>query len=175
MIYAIAQAKEVAISELNNYNNKKEAVETSLNSSYQKENKEKVVANTSGYVYFLQNISKGSFLQTGSLICKIIPQNSSNLYAEIYVSNSDIARLYENQDVKIKIGGYSSLEYGDIKGKIEYISKEIRVDEKSGYAYYIVRVSCDNIKSVDSNWDSGHIVNGMMADARIIVGEKNVL
>ena len=121
------------------------------------------------------DIKNGSIIQEGASIGAIYPETESKYYAEIYVENSDIAKIAEGQKVKFEIAAYPSSEYGYFEGTVENISKDISVDQNTGYAYYIVRVKCNNITLKGKNGEEASLVNGMACQAKIIVDEKNVL
>lgn len=135
----------------------------------------KVKATTSGYYYESRNLKQGGYIQEGTTIGKIYPENESEFYAEIYVANSDIGRIKEGQMVNLEIAAYPSMEYGYFKGDIISISKDITVDENTGHAYYVVKVKCDNMTVKNKKGDMGYLKNGMACQAKIIIGEKSVM
>lgn len=154
---------------------KKQECESYLNKyNIQNENCN-ITAAASGYYYSSQSLEQGSYIQEGSSVGKIYPENESDFYAEIYVKNSDIGRIKEGQRVKLEIAAYPSMEYGYFKGEIVSISKDITVDESTGYAYYIVKVKCDNMTVKDKNGNVGNLKNGMACQAKIVIGEKSVM
>lgn len=154
---------------------KKEECESYLNKyNIQNENCT-ITATSSGYYYDSRSLKQGSYIQEGSTIGKIYPENESDFYAEVYVENSDIGRIKEGQKVNLEIAAYPSMEYGYFYGDVVSISKDITVDESTGYAYYIVKVKCDNMTVKSKNGDVGHLKNGMACKAKIIIGEKSVM
>ncbi|MFQ7979378.1 MAG: HlyD family efflux transporter periplasmic adaptor subunit [Faecalimonas umbilicata] len=74
----------------------------------------------------------------GTSLGTIYPERESKYYAEIYVQNSDIAKLKEGQEVKFEIVAYPSSEYGDFTGVVENIARDISMNQNTGYAYYMV-------------------------------------
>lgn len=172
---AILTEKGNIASERISLKEKKEECESYLNKyNIQNENCN-ITATTSGYYYDSQNLKQGSYIQEGSTIGKIYPENESDFYAEIYVENSDIGRIKEGQKVNLEIAAYPSMEYGYFNGDVVSISKDITVDESTGYAYYIVKVKCDNMTVKSKNGDVGYLKNGMACQAKIIIGEKSVM
>lgn len=134
-----------------------------------------IKASVSGYYYDRQNLNPGSYVQKGNAVGQIYPEKESDFYAEVYIKNSDIGRIKEGQDVKMEIAAYPSKEYGYFKGKIVSISKDISVDESTGYAYYVAKVKCDNMYVENKNGDVLELKNGMACQAKIIVGDKTVM
>lgn len=151
--------------EILTYEEKKKEYETYLK-SYEIQNDNCIIkANTTGYYYALEELKTGSFIQEGTTIGMIYPETESKYYAEIYVQNTDIAKVQEGQEVKFEIAAYPSSEYGYFEGVIENIAKDISLDQSTGYSYYLVRVKCEEVT----------LINGMTCQAKIVVDEKNVL
>lgn len=134
-----------------------------------------IVANSSGYVYLNKNLKKGSYVQEGESIGKIYPKEVNRYYAEIYVENSDIGKLEIGQQVNFEVPAYPSEEYGYFTGTIYSIPKDIKIDETSGSAYYIVRVKCNNIILKNKSGKKGTIMNGMACQAKVIVDEEKII
>ena len=135
----------------------------------------RIMATTSGYIYLNQELKVGSYITQGSTLCQILPENEDGYYAEIYVENADIAKLKEGQKVKFEIAAYPSSEYGYFTGILESISKDIKVDQSSGSAYYLVKVKCDDTIVTNEKGQTDEIMNGMACQAKVVVDEKNVL
>lgn len=134
-----------------------------------------VKANASGYFYISQELKTGSFVQEGIAIGTIYPEAESKYYAEIYVENTDIAKIKEGQEVKFEIDAYPSSEYGYFEGTVENIAKDISIDQSTGYSYYLVKVKCDNMTLKGKDGEEATLMNGMACQAKIVVDEKNVL
>ncbi|MDY6329340.1 MAG: HlyD family efflux transporter periplasmic adaptor subunit [Lachnospiraceae bacterium] len=172
---AILTEKGNIAAEILSYKDKLNECENYLKSYSIQNDKCVIKANVSGYFYASTDIKNGSIIQEGASIGAIYPETESKYYAEIYVENSDIAKIAEGQKVKFEIAAYPSSEYGYFEGTVENISKDISVDQNTGYAYYIVRVKCNNITLKGKNGEEASLVNGMACQAKIIVDEKNVL
>lgn len=172
---AILTEKGNIAAEILAYEDKVEECETYLK-SYDIQNDNCIIkANVSGYFYFSQELKNGSFVQEGTAIGTIYPDAESKYYAEIYVENTDIAKIKEGQEVKFEIAAYPSSEYGYFEGIVENIAKDISVDQSTGYAYYLVRVKCENMTLKGKNGEEATLMNGMACQAKIVVDEKNVL
>lgn len=141
----------------------------------EKNNQCTITANATGSFYLQNDIKQGTYLQEGSPIGKIYPSESQGYYAEVYVQNKDIAKLKEGQEVNFEIAAYPSSEYGYFKGKIQSISQDITVDEGNGSAYYLIKVSCDNLTVQNKEGETGTLKNGMACQAKIVTGEETVL
>lgn len=173
-INKLTEQQNVA-AELLNYEAKKTEYENTLKQYDLESGNAKIVATSSGYIYLNQELKEGSFISQGTNICQIFPESSSKYYAEVYVENADIGKLEEGQEVKFEIAAYPSSEYGYFTGVIDSISKDIKVDQNSGSAYYLIKVSCDNTTVTNKDGKKGTIMNGMACQAKVVVDEENVL
>lgn len=111
----------------------------------------------------------------GKLKKKSNRKKESDFYAEIYVDNAKIGKVFKNQKVKLDILSFHSREYGYFKGKIKTISKDIIMDKNMGKAYYIVEVKLQKRKLKDKSGKELKLRNGMACTAKLIKGEKTVL
>ncbi len=170
----LSEKKSVA-AELLSYESKKTECENALKQYDLESANATVKAQTSGYICLNQEMYVGSYITQGSNICRILPENSSGYYAEIYVANADIAKLSLGQEVKFEIAAYPSSEYGYFTGSVDSISKDIKVDQASGSAYYLVKVRCDGTTVTNKEGKKGSIMNGMACQAKVVVDEENVL
>lgn len=172
---AILTEKGNIAAEMLTYEDKVKECENFLK-SYEIQNNNCIVkANVSGYFYSSQELKTGSFVQEGTAIGTIYPEAESKYYAEIYVENTDIAKIKEGQEVKFEIAAYPSSEYGYFEGTVENIAKDISVDQSTGCAYYVVRVKGENMTLRGKDGEEATLMNGMACQAKIVVDEKNVL
>lgn len=172
---AILTEKGNIAAEILTYEDKVKECETYLK-SYDIQNDNCIVkANVSGYFYISQELKTGSFVQEETAIGTIYPEAESKYYAEIYVENTDIAKIKEGQEVKFEIAAYPSSEYGYFEGTVENIAKDISVDQSTGNAYYLVKVKCENMTLKGKDGEEATLMNGMACQAKIVIDEKNVL
>ena len=169
---AILTEKGNIAAEILTYEDKVKECETYLK-SYDIQNDNCIVrANVSGYFYISGELKTGSFVQEGTSIGTIYPEAESKYYAEIYVENTDIAKIKEGQEVKFEIAAYPSSEYGYFEGTVENIAKDISVDQSTGNAYYLVRVKCENMTLKGKDGEEATLINGMACQAKVVVDEK---
>lgn len=128
-----------------------------------------VKANSTGFFYTNQEIKLGTYIQEGNGLGQIYPEKQSKYYAEVYVSNEDIAKIKLNQLVKFEIASYPSSEYGYFEGEVSDISKDITVDQATGTAYYIVKVKCDDMELENKDGEIQTLKNGMATDRKSVV------
>lgn len=172
---AILTEKGNIAAEILTYEDKVKECETYLK-SYDIQNDNCIVkANVSGYFSVSQELKNGSFVQEGTAIGTIYPEAESKYYAEIYVKNSDIAKIKKGQEVKFEIAAYPSSEYGYFEGTVENIAKDISVDQSTGYAYYLVKVRCENMTLNGKDGEEASLMNGMACQSKTVIDQKNVL
>lgn len=172
---SILTEKGTIFSEILNYQEKKQEDENYLKSYDIQNDNCNIKAASSGYFYEGEELQIGSYVQEGASLGKIYPDKESQYYAEIYIKNSDIAKIKEGQQVKFEISAYPSREYGYFTGIVESIAKDITIDSNTGYAYYLVNVSCNDITLKNKKNEKAELKNGMACEAKIIVEEKRVL
>lgn len=172
---AILTEKRAVDSEILTNEEKKKECENYLKSYDIKNDHCTVKANASGNFHAARDMKIGSYLQEGTAIGQIYPEEESKYYADLYVENSDIGRIKEGDEVKFEIAAYPADEYGYFSGKIVNIAKDITVDRNTGYSYYPVKVKCENISLKGKDGEEASLRNGMACEAKIVIGEKDVL
>ncbi len=120
---------------------------------------------------------------------KLINQRFPKLLLHLYVPETGDILINGNNIVDIKLETlreriayipqetflFSGSIYGYFEGRVENIAKDISVDQSMGYAYYLVRVKCDNMTLKGKDGEEATLMNGMACQAKIVVDEKNVL
>ena len=163
--------KQVVVKELLSNNEKKKELENKISQFDTQNDKTNIIANKDGYISFMSELKEGLYLNQGQAIFNILPDNFEKYEVEIYVENSDIGKVKENQPIKLEIPAYPSSEYGFIDSKITNISKETKVDEKTGQSFYIAKSIIEQNKvnkKINLN-------NGMITHVKIVVDEKTVI
>ena len=172
---AILTEKGIVAAEMLSYQEKVEEYESYLKSYDIQNDNCTIRADVSGYYYATQDLKTGTYVQEGEALGTIYPERESKYYAEIYVGNSDIAKVKEKQEVKFEIAAYPSSEYGYFTGIVENIARDISIDQSTGYAYYLVKVRCDYMTIKNQEGEEASLINGMACQAKIVVDEQNVL
>jgi len=161
--------------EILTYEDKKQEYEAYLKDYDIKNNNCTIKAGTSGYFYTNNEISNGTYIQEGDSIGQIYPKEQSGYYAQVYVENSDIAKIKPDQEVKFEMASYPSSEYGYFTGTVKEIAKDVTVDQNTGNAYYVVKVECKNMEIKNKDGEKGNLKSGMAAQAKIVVDDDSVL
>ena len=161
--------------EILTYEDKRQEYEAYLKDYDIKNSNCSIKAGTSGYFYTSQEIANGTYIQEGDTIGQIYPKEQSGYYAQVYVQNSDIAKIKPDQEVKFELASYPSSEYGYFTGTVKEIAKDVTVDQNTGNAYYIVNVECKNMEIKNKDGEKGNLKSGMAAQAKIVVDDDSVL
>lgn len=172
---SILSEKGNIAAELLTYQEKKQQDENYLKTYDIQNNNCSIKASMSGYFYESEVMKVGSYVQEGTSLGKIYPDEDAKYYAMVYVKNSDIAKIKEGQKVKFEIGAYPSNEYGYFTGIVESIPKDITIDQSTGKAYYIVKVACNQLTLKGKGKEEANLKNGMACQAKIVVEQKRVL
>lgn len=128
-----------------------------------------------GIVKNMQVTTSGGVVNPGETIMEIVPLDAQ-LYVEAEIRPRDVAFLHTGQSSSVKITAYDYTVYGDLKGKLVFISADTIKDEtrKDAEPYYRVRVLTDSaaLKGPDGPLP---IKPGMVAEVAIQTGRKTVL
>ena len=115
----------------------------------------------------------GGVVKPGQDIVEIVPIDDT-LLVEANIRPSDIGFLRPGQDATVKITAYDFSIYGGLKGKLERISADTILNEKTGESFYqiIVRTEQNYLQRGDHRLP---IIPGMIASVDILTGQKTVL
>lgn len=104
-------------------------------------------------------------------IMEIVP-SGANLIVEAMILPKDIDVIKEGQKTKIMITAFKARFVPRISGVLEYISADRIVDNKTGHAYYLARISInhDEIEKLGKS-----LLPGMPAEVFIVTGERTFL
>ncbi|GAA3856694.1 HlyD family type I secretion periplasmic adaptor subunit [[Pseudomonas] carboxydohydrogena] len=132
-----------------------------------------------GIINKLNVTTVGAVVQPGANLMDIVPLDDS-LLVEGRIRPQDIAFIRPQQNAVVKITAYDSSVYGSLKGKVERISADSIVDDKSeqrgekGESFYrvIVRTEKNHLGTAEHPLP---IIPGMVATVEVQTGEKSVL
>lgn len=117
---------------------------------------------------------------TWSMFAKktIVISAHGELYPEdnicnIYIKNTAFGTIKEGNSVQLETIPFSKNEYGVITSKLENISNDIIIDEKSEEKYYTATCKLDTNMLVDKKGNNVNIKNGMEANVSIVISETS--
>ncbi len=90
-----------------------------------------IIAPTNGKISFLKQWNINQHINLAEKFVTIIPRGKSEIVGRMNISQNGFGKIQDGQMVNIKLNGYPYMEFGILKGKINYISSV--PDEKSGY------------------------------------------
>jgi len=120
----------------------------------------------------------GAVVQPGANLMDIVPLDDT-LLVEGRLRPQDIAFIRPGQDAVVKLTAYDSSVFGSLKGKVERISADTIIDDKSKTgdkpeSFYRVMIRTD--KNYLGTQDNPlPIIPGMVATVEVLTGKKSVL
>ncbi len=121
----------------------------------------------------------GGVIQPGNNIMEIVPLEDT-LLVQVHVNPADIAFVRLGQTAIVKITAYDYSIFGDLHGKVEYISPDLVQEEKPSAAmkdsagFYLVNVRT-NKSYLDYKGNKLPIIPGMGVSVQIQTGTKTVM
>jgi adhesin transport system membrane fusion protein len=131
-----------------------------------------------GIVNKINVTTVGAVVQPGANLMDIVPLDDT-LLVEGRLRPQDIAFIRPGQDAVVKLTAYDSSVFGSLKGKVERISADTIIDDKSKAgdkpeSVYRVMVRTDkNYLGAPEN--PLPIIPGMVATVEVLTGKKSVL
>lgn len=128
---------------------------------------------TDGTVFELAVHTVGGVIQPGEVIMQIVPQ-SDLLLVEAQVSPTDVDQVNIGQEATLVLSAFDFKTTPQLHGTVEFVSAEASVDEKTGFAYYVVRVALDDgeLERLDAD---KVLMPGMPAEVYISTGGQTVI
>ena len=135
--------------------------------------KTNVTSPVDGYVQEIQNFNEGDFIFSSQDVLKIVPSENNLFKAQLFLRTSDVGKVTEGLQVKLRFPAYPFYEYRGLTGKIENLDFDT-TNLNTGSFY---KLNCDFDKNflVDKNGKNYDLRSGLEIDARIIVDRKTIL
>lgn len=134
-----------------------------------------VNASIGGVLNVPNTIIKGDVISAGTSLATIIPENETAFKVQLYVSNADIGNVKVGDEVKYNLAAFPSSQYGILRGQVTSISKDVLTRDGSYSGYYLVEASIENKNLKDKDGNSGQLVVGMEAEAKIVTQKKSII
>jgi multidrug resistance efflux pump len=103
-----------------------QAMNTLLSSLQQWKSNYLITSPMDGYVHFSSFLQPNQTVKVGQELFFITPaqgQNPSSLFGEIYISQHNFGKIMHGQRVLVKFNGYPYREFGQVEGKLAFISQ----------------------------------------------------
>ncbi|MCO5945866.1 HlyD family secretion protein [Mucilaginibacter flavidus] len=131
-------------------------------------NKYVLTASQAGKLSYAGIIQKNQVLTAGQEVFYIDPGNEA-FFGEMTISQNNMGKVKEGQEVLVKLRSYPFEEYGMIRGRIKYIADVPYKD-----SIFISKVDF-KIKNSSDLRKPIHLKQGMVADAEIITQDATIL
>jgi membrane fusion protein, adhesin transport system len=139
-------------------------------------------APSDGIVQEIAPKSLGEVIRPGDLVARIVPTDRE-LIAEVHIDPKDSGHIYVGADADIRLATYDSAIYGQVRGKVEYLSastfspapgQAMPPGQKSAEPYYkaTIRLLQDHVTSGTNTYP---ITPGMVLQAHIKTGSKSII
>ncbi len=134
-----------------------------------------VRATASGIVLNVPTVSEGSIVREGDSLITLVLVNQP-LTLEVDVDPKNISDIKMDIPVSVKLDALPFQQYGDLKGRLVYISEDTYNESLSGEkgAFYRGQVDMP-VAQLSSLPPDFHLTPGMLASADMKVGEKRII
>ena len=134
-----------------------------------------VRAPVGGIILDIPTVSAGSIVKEGDRLITLVLQNQP-MSLEVDVDPKDISDVKLNIPVSVKLDALPFQQYGDLDGKLIYISEDTYTESLSGEkgAFYRGRVDIP-VREMASFPSGFRLTPGMLASADMKVGEKRII
>lgn len=127
-----------------------------------------LTASQAGKISYAGIIQKNQVLTAGQEVFYIDPGNEA-FFGQMTISQNNMGKVKEGQEVLVKLRSYPFEEYGMIRGRIKYIADVPYKD-----SIFISKVDF-KIKNSSDLKKPIHLKQGMVADAEIITQDATIL
>lgn len=125
-----------------------------------------------GVVNTLNFRTLGGYIRTGDVVLELVPTGEA-LIVEAKIQPQDISRIKVSDEVRIRLSAYDSSKYGHVLGRVDRISADAVIDDRSGSAtHYLIDVLIEGNMSV--NGEVVDLLPGMTASVDILSGKRTV-
>lgn len=134
-----------------------------------------IKAQCSGIINLINDINQGDYIQAGTQIASIIPNENTKFKAEIYIENQNFGEISEGEDVILEFVSLPQNEYGIVRTNLTDISIDAKYSENEGRSFYLAQCDIPVTSMTNKKGTSIDIKNGMIVEARIINREVSYL
>jgi HlyD family secretion protein len=157
-------------SEKISYENELREIETKLAQIEIQNNETIVVSPVDGVIQQIENVGNGSYIHSGQKIIEISPDG--DLFAECYVTSTDIGLLKKNLPVRMQVDAFNYNQWGMLDGEIIDIAEDITITNDASY-YKIYCSLAHNYLQLKNGY-KGYIKKGMKVNAHFVVNRRSL-
>jgi hemolysin D len=134
-----------------------------------------IKAPADGVVLDLPKLGFGSIVKEGDKIITLVRANVP-LALEVDIDPKDINDVRINATVSIKLDALPFQEYGDMKGRLSYVSDDTYDESLSGVTGSFFRARVEILqKEIKNLPDDFKLTSGMTATADLIIGKRKLI
>jgi len=134
-----------------------------------------VRAPVSGIVLDLPAVSAGGVVSVGDMILTIV-QIDQPLFLEVDIDPKNISDIRLGMPVSVKVDSMPFQEFGDIEGKLIFISQDTFTESLSGEAGLFYRARVETVPLSSTKMPSDFLLTqGMQANADLKVGTRRLI
>ena len=125
-----------------------------------------------GIVNTLNFRTSGGYIRTGDVVLELVPTGEA-LVVEGKIKPQDISRIKNGDEVRIRLSAYDSSKYGHVLGRVDRISPDAVMDERTGSAsHYLIDVLIEGEMVVDG--EVVELLPGMTASVDVLSGKRTI-
>lgn len=128
----------------------------------------------SGRVNELRKFNIGDYIVPGEEILTIVPDNKTELKAELYIEPAYIARVKTGQKAVLRFPGLPPSKYGKIEAEIDLIPADYNIVQDAT-PYFIVEAKIREPWLVSREGEKMYLRVGIGATGRIVIDRDTVL
>jgi membrane fusion protein, type I secretion system len=114
----------------------------------------------------------GGVITAGDAIMLIVPQ-ADDLQVEAKVNPQDIDKLQVGQKTLLRLSAFNQRTTPELNGVVTRVSPDVTVDQRTGQAYYTIRVSMPPAEV--ARLGDVKLIPGMPAEAFVQTGERTLI
>src|SRR5262249_53187584 len=132
-----------------------------------------VTAPQAGKIVNLRTFTMGGVIKPGEPILDIVPQDDK-LVVEAELRPLDIEGIHPDLAAEIRLPAYKQRRTPLLRGRVAYVSADTLTNERTGQAYYVVRVEIA-LEELNRLGPGAVLYPGMPAEVMIVTGERTAL
>ncbi len=134
----------------------------------------KVYAPMSGFVQENSSLNIGDFVESGSSVLNIVPDDRKNFRVEMQISPKDMGKIKPGLKVKYRLSAFPFFEYKGAEGVITAVDPDIR-STNNGQLYYTVYADLDRVTFMNRHGSSFPVRAGLETDCRIVLETQTII
>lgn len=158
---------------IKNYEEKIQSIDLRIISLQRSIKNSKIFSPIDGIIDEKITLNIGDYIIGGADVARIIPLENEQLKAEIVLDAAKIARVRNEQEVKLRFSGLPPSSFGQLKGFIDLIPADLSLS--NNLPVFIVEAKIPEPYLYSSNGDKVILRSGLTAEARIIISRDSVL